>query len=89
MKDSLICALKIGSTARLAQYHGGDYPFPRKELDGLQDIDGRTVRRVTRKWVWLEMGSSKKSRVPRKYICTYVSVGHPSVPCYVCGYDPR
>lgn len=81
--------LKVGDTVHVAEMHGWDSPFPKNELDQLRDLDGGIVTRVTRGFVWLDLRNGQKSKVPRKWVCSYRIFGHQSVPCPYCGYGSK
>jgi hypothetical protein len=81
--------LEIGKIAYLANFHREGAPFAESELAQLRDIDGSIVRRVTRSFVWLELQDAEKSRVPRRYVCSSRMIGHPFLPCPLCGYEGR
>jgi hypothetical protein len=78
--------LKVGDTAHLAEMHGWDAPLPKDQLDQLRDIDGGTIKRITRSFVWVALHDGRTSRVARKWVCTYIMIGRQAVPCPWCGY---
>ncbi len=83
----LLCRkLKVGDTAHLAEMRGWDTPLPKDQLDQLRDIDGGTIKRITRNFVWVALDDGRISRVARKWVCTYIMIGHQAVPCPLCGY---
>jgi hypothetical protein len=78
--------LKPGDVVHRAIYRGLDAPYENESaFENLADIDGGTVRHVSKRWVCIEKGNQAIT-IGRKWICNALVVGHTAIPCPDCGY---